>query len=1282
MIKKAKKSVAIGLSVALAVTSVNIPVDSASAAAKKAKLSATKKTLTAGKSTTLTLKTNKKKAKTIKTIKAKYVKVSTSKKSVATVKKVSKKSKVTGIKVTAKKAGKATITVKVTKGTYKGTYKCKVTVKKKASATKKPTQKPTEVPATEAPATEAPATEAPTAEPSTPTAIATTTPTAVPSTSPAIATTTPAAISYNVIKASNITKDGGIFKVSLSFDSIAKADDLKDTVLTLTGAKTVKAKFAALDADGKAVYEITDAADIKALTPFDTTSNGTYKVTSDAKVLVLNGITAEYEEALVGNAVYGYVVDNNGYKPVANAVVKIDGGQSVTTNADGFYKIASVNGQKKMEVSAPDYLDNNNGGNRVYVNRNHVTSQNFVMTKFDLKKVYANITVKDKETKNEISEATVYLYKGNSDTPVVKLNGTNIVSNKGYGQVCYANEEAVTTGLTNSKEVKAAKNTTYLEKGATYTVKVEKKLSADNLDDVYMLQTVGTFTVGNKYDNSHEFCANKVKKTPSMTLTQALADADVLEQVGTTGTATNGKAMEVEYDVYTNIYGGDGDTLTKLTSTSTTAVKSADIKDNKVDVEITGDVLGKKGIATLPTGDYFVVVNPKDQKSDSVRVAIAAVKIHVTEGEAAKGNVTITKGFLREFVTNVALTPEQEKAQGAITAADPATSTEGSKLNVIEKTTSGYDKVTPDVPVKVDYDIKQIVDGVKVPIVAKTTGNEVKANAKKAFVATNEYDRLLSTGEYAITSKGDYVESVEKTESINNKSNMTLTYNTNGAWNMVQVAVKVGKNNKFIDATASTDFALTKVVAKNVATGKETTIYDAGTGAGLDATCGKDITSATDAISSSNPVADGNYLVYNLSKVAKQNLSEGKYTFTYSFKAYKNAVSEYSAIGLENVKATAENTFVKSTNDKTTVTGVISTKSDAGVVGKLNGETGNGDSKGNKYKALVMLLNNKNQIAGLSKVSRTGEYTITDGVEANVVAGGAYKLVIRAFGYETKVVDVTVDANKELTENVTLEQGGKGEIKAYVSDTNKNVIPEIKDSFAFDKYAIVQPTMTFVADLTKVTHNIDLSADAYDTGVYKGTASDKILTFSNLSAGDYTVSCGSAAKTTTTTAATKGNEYAFKTTYSFKNELVTIKNNGDKMYPEWQYAKAGDTSGSDLVKLSILFSSTAKEAIDADGEVFAITVTDKEGNLVPVTYRDNADKEIKDAKTVIRNGLTSTEITNSSMDISVPSASTASTVTYTVTLYTKSGNQVATALVPVQRVDTSVAMTVNNATVD
>lgn len=175
MIKKAKKSVAVGLSVALAVTSVNIPVNSASAAAKKAKLNVTKKTITAGKSATLTLKTNNKKAATIKSINVKYVTVSTSKKAVATVKKVSKNSKVAGIKVTAKKAGKSTITVKVTKGTYKGTYKCTVTVKAKPKATTKPTTKPT---------------TAPTAEPTeVPTTAPTTEPSAEPSTAPAVTQT-------------------------------------------------------------------------------------------------------------------------------------------------------------------------------------------------------------------------------------------------------------------------------------------------------------------------------------------------------------------------------------------------------------------------------------------------------------------------------------------------------------------------------------------------------------------------------------------------------------------------------------------------------------------------------------------------------------------------------------------------------------------------------------------------------------------------------------------------------------------------------------------------------------------------------------------------------------------------------------------------------------------------------------------------------------------------------------------------------------------------------------
>ena len=62
MRKNATKLAAIMLTLALTVTSVNVPT-TASAASKKVKLSSTKKTLYVGKSTTLTLKVGKKKVK-------------------------------------------------------------------------------------------------------------------------------------------------------------------------------------------------------------------------------------------------------------------------------------------------------------------------------------------------------------------------------------------------------------------------------------------------------------------------------------------------------------------------------------------------------------------------------------------------------------------------------------------------------------------------------------------------------------------------------------------------------------------------------------------------------------------------------------------------------------------------------------------------------------------------------------------------------------------------------------------------------------------------------------------------------------------------------------------------------------------------------------------------------------------------------------------------------------------------------------------------------------------
>lgn len=1233
MIKKAKKSVAIGLSVALAVTSVNIPVDSASAAAKKAKLSATKKTLTAGKSTTLTLKTNKKKAKTIKTIKAKYVKVSTSKKSVATVKKVSKKSKVTGIKVTAKKAGTATITVKVTKGTYKGTYKCKVTVKKKASATKKPTQKPTEVPTatpevTVEPTVEPTTTPVITAEPATTPAI-----TAEPATTPAI-TATPEVKSV-VTKADDVLKDGKTFKVSLSLETALKADDLKDTTIKLTkGSTVVTGKFANLDASGKAVYEIADDADVKALTPGDTTANGTYKVTSDAKVLVLENITTVYEEALAGNAIEGFVTTYDAtvskYVPVKNAVVSVDGGQSKTTDANGYYKLPSVNGQKKVSVKAAGYLDNNNKGARVYVNRNHVTSQNFVMEAYDVNKVFTNITVQDEtKQKTPVKDATITIAdSANKDVIKAVTDANGKVS---FGNKSVTDDKLTATAADNKK--KAADWEQYFVNGQTYTIYAEKKLSSANLDDVFVKQKIGTFTVGNTYDYSDTFTATRVKKTPSLTLTQKLADTDVTTEVSKTASGSEGK-MDVQYTVYTTVNGGAPEKILD----ETTAVETDKIANNSVATDLISKVSALNN-ATLPTGNYYVVVNPTDvDETNSVRVAKAAVKVAVTEGTAAASSVTITRGYLRELETNVALTTEEEKAQGAITT--------DATLKTVTKTATGYEATTT--PVTLDYAVYQMVDGVAIPM-ETTPDQEVKATAKKTFVASaKEYGRLLGTGTYQIAVEGKYIVNSTKTESINNKVNEKLTYNVDAAWNLIKANIKATDKSVLDKEIKVSDAKLMKVVAKNVSTGELTTIFDA---------LGDKTKGIAPTTSLDTPVAVGTTLDYDLtSKVlSATNLKSGNYILTYSINGYKDVTTtaEVSTIGLLEADNTFDAALVKATSDKTTIAGKITTKDARGTTAPLNGTT---EGTNTKTKAFVMLLDSTGKIAAVSTVTKDGEYSLIDGEHtgADKIVGGAYTLIVRSEGYETKAVTVTVDANKQITENVELEAGACGEIKAVVTDTNVNAITDTSARpMAYDKlYVVPSEWNNTVSGKSYGDLLVDEKNDGvneYNVGAYVGTVKGKIYTFANLPAGTYTVRAGEG-----NWASIKAYDFQSSTAYKYEDKTVVIKGNGDKVYPEWEFAK-NDAAGSSLVNLDVKFDSTAQTAVGTG--VYVVVVTDADGNI--------------ETKAIVK----STNDTKTQVQVT-------SGKSYTVTLYTETGYQVTSNTVNVQKVDTSVSLTANLAAED
>lgn len=120
-------------------------------------VSPTQSTEASAKGTTkksVTIQAGKKKKIKLKISKIKKIKVKSSKKSVATVKAIGKKK----IQITGKKAGKATITVKVTTKNKKvKTIKYKVTVKKKKKATTQETTESEETTTEQTETTETPA---------------------------------------------------------------------------------------------------------------------------------------------------------------------------------------------------------------------------------------------------------------------------------------------------------------------------------------------------------------------------------------------------------------------------------------------------------------------------------------------------------------------------------------------------------------------------------------------------------------------------------------------------------------------------------------------------------------------------------------------------------------------------------------------------------------------------------------------------------------------------------------------------------------------------------------------------------------------------------------------------------------------------------------------------------------------------------------------------------------------------------------------------------------------
>ena len=1279
MIKKAKKSVAVGLSVALAVTSVNIPVNSASAAAKKAKLSATKKTLTAGKSTTLTLKTNKKKAKTIKTIKAKYVKVSTSKKSVATVKKVSKKSKVTGIKVTAKKAGKATITVKVTKGTYKGTYKCKVTVKKKASATKKPTQKPTEVP-TATPEV----TVEPTVEPTTTPAI-----TAEPSTTPAI-TATPAT-KVTVVNTSNITKSDDTFTVTLTLDGTYTDEQLKGAKVTLTNSAakvTTTATFSKIDVDGKAVFTVDDT---KVLTPGDTTANGDYKVSSDSEALVISGdVVASYEESLAGNKIKGYVLTdklNNGTydgsfkNAVAGATVSVEGGQSTTTDAKGYYELPSVAGRKIVTISKAGFVTKYlTGTKRVYVNKSHVTSQNVALEHFDVRKLTVNVKAIDKDAKTGISKAHVVLK--NSAGAVVKEGDADA-----NGQITFGNDLHESAAVGTDLTANGTSVANYLNQG-TYTLEVSKKLSKSNVSDVYATFTK-SFKIENDYTYPIEIEGTKTAAVKSFKVTQNLKENAEKAYVNSSS------RINVKYALYTLV---DGNAVSAPIIENTAAVESDAITSAKT---LTSNILSalitsasandtvlaaaSNKALTLPTGDYYLLLTPElASGATGYTFAYNAVKVSVTAGGDVTATADLTEGNVRTINTQVTL-------PNKVAGDDVQTDTNGNGLFTVkwDATTKKFvlaDEAAPfnKEQVKASYAISQVVAGtddkvaIKIPENGNFTTPEYKKGADGAYASSVKYVNFLGTGKYIIESTGDYTTSVAKqTEQIKNDKG-SVNFKVAGAANVVKVTVKAVAGSDVIGK--NTFGKLTKLVAYD-STGKAvaTKDYTATTAADKQVT-GQDLLASGSAITGS-AIAVNDYAEYNTQTGNyTMNLPEGKYTFGVTLAGYKEVVSDAVDVNaIEKVGITISKKLEKATADATTINGEVKVLNE-NKIGYMN------LTSTSLTNGTVVLLNSDKKIAAIDTLkwdASKNVYTYSfyngeaDGSGKNVINPGTYTMVVRTSQTETYATTVTVVDGEKKAANVDLVKGAYGQIKAFALDNNNAVLTDWNAvAVAYDEYfvdpaiagnyadgkisakasAYPSATQGTISTITENTARFGayLTSSTWSNGSYSYAESNNGVTqkgyyvFDKLPAGTYTVKLGVNVYNPTVMT---------DNLYQWKAETVTLKDSGDVVKAEYTYDKIGEKVNTISVPLTINLKGTSVPTPSLTNPLVVVIAPTKGAGTETITKIVTDPRELKE----------------------IP---VAGKTNYAVTVFTYDGYQLASNSINVERSAATVEVALNASDMD
>ena len=1207
---------------------------SASAASKKVpSLSVKKKTLYFNKAAkkSFTLKVKKNKVKLVKT------KWTTSKKSVA---KLSGKKK-TKVKVTAKKKGTAKITAKVTykAGSKKKTKKlvCKVTSKKAkapvktetpvatSSSTAAPTDAPTQVP-TEVP-TQAP-TEVPTAEP---------TATAEP-------TQTPAAVKAKVSNISAI--DPSEFSVTLSFANEAgevKADMIKDAKLEMKkGNITVTASFKSLEENGTAIFTIDDTS---ALKPGNRNADGTYDVTSKSASLELpDKATTTYEEAIAALAVEGYVTKWNGtdskYEPVEGATVTIlNNGKTATTDAYGYYKIATNSGKKTMQVEKAGFVTQITPSNQVSVNRNSLTSENFVLATYDVSKVYLNIQALNSKNEGIVVEGATVVLKDKDGKKVFESELKTDTS----GKAVIANWNGNISYSANNVKPADQNKAPFLVKDTEYTLEIEKKLSASNLNDVYKLYS-GKVKIGGQY--KHEVIAKvvKVAELPSMTITQKY-NSDTEESLNADNTA-----LYYTYQLFAeSLKGTDGvaGALTEKVDTNGKLLKATG--NLQKDKTVSSDLIPlinaftsapqapntTNNKATLPSGTYYVLV--KSYGTDSTyatatATAYAVVQVDVTEGSAAKASIILTKGCTREITTNVGLRAIEKDTQGSVAS--------GTALKVIEKTyaaapAASYQLVTPNIDVDAANVLYQKMTGnVLVPVEDSRDANPtllVKLTDNGTYSAKNEYTHILGAASYTLKTASNYSKADDWNFDANDIVNQQHTVDADSKWALAKIKIKVQAGDALEGKTVGTDAPKLKAIRILDSSDKEVAKH---TYADADVVTG--VGAATLAV--------GNEIEFVVDVAAMKLLDRGNYKVEATLvgcNPVKSAVT--NVVGLERLESSITEKVVLSTSaDKTTVSGSV-------MIQKLDKTSYKADDT--THLVQVVLLDSAGKIAGVGKTDASGNYSIVDktsnGTQARL-GTGSYTLVARGKTAETFVKTVTLTDKQTLTENLTMSDGATGTIKVKITNTNKNGITGARVR-ATDAYFVKDTTTKNEVWVSGTASGVGVDTSLvglYDDESVNGTAGvvPEEREVKNLSEGTYNL------------------EFYGSSSYVFVNQTETLSGIGDKKYPEYEFSPKQETSGG-LIQLTVKHPGATQDncvvvAKTQDGQIAAIKYRGQATETNPVT-------------------LGASDAPSTYTKLSVPSHQN-----YNIYVYNLSGNYVATTTKNVQGFAAEVTVAFDNATVD